>query len=217
MENKIKECYDNFSTGDLILFYGGGWISNILTWATGGSYSHVAMILKDPININVKLEGLYIIEANYPIKKRKKEKYYKHPLIPPEIITDGISNGVQIIPFEDIFNRDQCLYYRKLHCNRDEFFDKKIYELHNKVHNKPYDLDIRDWILAEINIITDKNIKIIERTDSFWCSALIGYLYVKLGFLQEDIDWSLLTPNNFCTGKKELEFINCNLDKEIKI
>ena len=180
----LDKCYDKFDTGDIIFFYGGGWISNIIAWITGSSYSHMAMILKDPVNINIKLEGLYIIESNYPTSSKYK---HEHPLLLPEITSKYITNGVQITPFEDIFKRGQNLYYRKLNCLRNNDFRKKVKKIHDKVHHKPYDLDFKDWLSAEINIIIN-NIKnktynpIIkrDRTDKFWCSALIGYFYVKL-------------------------------------
>lgn len=227
----MNKHYDNLQTGDLVFFYGGGWVSSFITWATGGSYSHIAMILKDPIYIDIKLEGLYIIEANYPTEKfslTSKNKY-EHPLLPPEITSKTISNGVQIVPFEDVFKRGQHVYYRKLNCTRDDQFRKKIKELHDKVHHEPYDLDIKDWLSAEINIIiksiTGGDVKPgdfdysnpfinKDRTDKFWCSALTGYFYVKLGFLDDKLKWTLLTPENFSNGKEQLDFINCSLDDD---
>ena len=58
-----------------------------------------------------------------------------------------------------------------------------------------------------------------NRIDKFWCSALIGYIYVKLGFLNEKIKWTLLTPNNFSSHNKnsELVFINCNLNNDASL
>ena len=46
----------NLETGDLIFFYGGNWISTMIAWFTSGDYSHMAMVLKDPIYIDIKLE-----------------------------------------------------------------------------------------------------------------------------------------------------------------
>lgn len=250
----MNKHYDDLQTGDLILLYGGGWTSTFITWATGGTYSHIAMVLKDPLYIDIKLEGLYIIEANYPSENlnllrgflfsQKKNELEEHPLS-SDVMSKTVSNGVQIIPFENIFERNQHIYYRKLNCKRDANFRGKIKMLHDKVHHEPYNLDIRDWLAAEINIIIERitggSVKEAEqleitstalnksvsegftfnnpfisrdRTDSYWCSALIGYFYVNLGLLDEKIKWTLLTPENFSSGKEELKFINCTLDDD---
>ena len=29
-----------------------------------------------------------------------------------------------------------------------------------------------------------------------WCSALVGFVYVKLGYIPKDIDYSNLSPND---------------------
>ena len=186
----------------------------------------MSMILKDPTYINVKLKGLYLIEANFPVNKAAD--YYEHPLLPPEIVNKNIINGVQIIPFEDVFKRNQNVYYRKLVCTRDDEFKKKISEIHKKIHHQPYDIELKDWLEAEINVIIQRlnlhlsgahKLPLIEknRTDRFWCSALIGYIYVMLGFLDKSIHWSLLSPENFSSSKVELKFINCNLSPDKKI
>ena len=55
--------------------------------------------------------------------------------------------------------------------------------------------------------------KVKRHTDAFWCSALVGFVYVKLGLLPKDFDWSNWAPCDFSgnkfilTGDNKLETI----------
>ena len=106
-------------------------------------------------------------------------------------------------------------YLRKLHCRRNYSFYNKLIEAHSLVYNKSYDLIITDWLKAILKI----NIGDVRRTNTFWCSALVSYLYCKLGFVRKDIPWTIISPKDLGTEnpKESLEFINCVVDKEIKL
>ena len=59
-----------------------------------------------------------------------------------------------------------------------------------------------------------------QKTNSFWCSALVGYIYTRCGLLNRETDWSILRPSDFSIEYNDiLKFINdCYLDsEEIKI
>ena len=60
-----------------------------------------------------------------------------------------------------------------------------------------------DWMEAAFRFDSHPN-----KTDRFWCSALIGYIYTKLGILKEDTDWSILRPSDFSLDGECLNFIN---------
>ena len=45
-----------------------------------------------------------------------------------------------------------------------------------------------------------------QKTDRFWCSALIGYIYTKCGILKADTDWSILRPSDFSLDGELLNF-----------
>ena len=54
----------------------------------------------------------------------------------------------------------------------------------------------------------------------FWCSALVAYVYVKFGFLDEKTPWNLITAKMFGTEEQKdnpIVFEDCSLDKEIQI
>ena len=41
-----------------------------------------------------------------------------------------------------------------------------------------------------------------QKTDRFWCSALVGYIYTKCGLLDEKTDWSILRPSDFFISRR---------------
>lgn len=198
----VQNFLDSCQTGDLLLYTSTHWYSRAIEWASNSKYSHISFILRDPTYIDPSLKGLYILESS-------KEQI-------PDAVTGKMVYGVQVVPLQPILNQYKntyCgyLYYRKLSCQKDAEFYNKILTSFNKVEGKPYDLNPIDWIKADIGSQEGKT----QKTNTFWCSALIGYLYSKLGFLDENIPWTLLAPRRFSYYENErLTYYNCNLDPE---
>jgi cell wall-associated NlpC family hydrolase len=187
--------YD-LQTGDILLFNNtesGGFInglSKLIKWGTHSNYTHVAMVLKDPSFIHPSLKGLYVWESSYEGK--------------PDPQDGKVKLGVQIAPLcellEDYVNGDVIL--RKLEGRKEfTFSDKIMEEVHSVAYNKPYDIIPSDWISALF-----KKDAHPQKTDRFWCSALVGYIYTKLGILNHNTDWSILTPNDFSLSGQNLNF-----------
>jgi hypothetical protein len=194
----------DFNDGDIILFSGKwsftSWFVKFCTWSR---YSHIGMILKNPLFTHPPLDGIYLIESvsgNLPDAENNREKI-----------------GVQIVSIEDrLRNYNGDLYYRKLNCDRNESFYKKLSQVHSDVHNIQYDDTIFDWIKAKFNIELGN----VQKLNEFWCSALTSYIYVKLDLLTADTIWTLDTPKEWGTEDikhSSLEFVDCNLDTELKI
>ena len=209
LSDDLIEKY-NLKTGDILLFNNKskncfGLFTDIIKIVTKSQFSHVAMVLVNPTYIKSNLKGLYIWESS--IEKQPDPQDGKYKL------------GVQITPFEEIYDEyeksNSQIYLRKLHVKTGLITKKKILEIHKKVYDKPYDLDPFDWIQEVIG--KDKHPK---KTDRFWCSALIGYIYSKLGIIDPKTDWSFLRASDFSikyNGK--IKFINgCRLyDEQIRI
>ena len=62
----------------------------------------------------------------------------------------------------------------------------------------------QDWIEALFR--KDSN---PQKTDRFWCSALVGIIYNKLGIIQEYTDWTIMRPSDFSVESNN-EYINFN-------
>ena len=191
---------DELETGDIILFSGNYFLSHIIEYFTNSNYSHVGVILKNPNLGDAKFKGIYLLESGFENT--------------PDPENNRIKKGVQIINFEEKFkNYKGRIYVRKLHCNRNNKFYEKIIQIHSAVHNIPYDLNPIDWIKGYYKI----DIGNTQKENKYWCSALVAYVYVELGFLDKNIPWTLLSPQNLSSSCDKLKFINCILDKDTQI
>ena len=200
----------NFKTGDLLLFdykrYRGlGIISYFIKKFTHSNYSHVGMILKDPDFIDPPLQGYYLWHSDWDQI--------------PDPQDNRIKFGVQIVPLDDIFElykeAKSSIFLRRIHCNDGSFTNEKLRDIHKVVYNKPYDTRFKDWFWA-----LWREDKEPQKTDRFWCSALVGYIYTMCGILESDTDWSILRPSDFSIKYNgELVFMNnCYLeDEEIEV
>ena len=177
----------NLKTGDILLFdYGGsgltGFFSSLIKYFTKSNISHVAMVLKDPTFIHPTLKGYYVWESNWeggPDPQDGKVKF-----------------GVQITPLHEIISNYQKtqskIYYRKIQYTENPFTEDRLREIHTIVYDKVYDIIPGDWLSALWHRDSHP-----QKTDRFWCSALIGYIYTQCGILKPDTDWSLLRPSDF--------------------
>jgi len=213
-EKHITSKY-NFDTGDILLFHNNNnfssWTSafysiftNIITFFTQSKYSHIGIIIKDPQFTTPPKKGLYLLESSCENIPDSENNEYKI--------------GVQLQELDTILNEyiNGQVYWRKLNCIRDKIFYTRLAEAHNTVHNRPYDVIPTDWLKAVLHINTGN----IHRKKTFWCSALVAYIYVVWGFLKPETPWTLVSPKMLGTesnNKHEVEFINCTIDKEIQI
>lgn len=205
---------DSLETGDLLLFSNHssgffGIFTTMIKWGTHSNYSHTGIILKDPVFINPSLKGLYVWESSYNGK--------------PDPQDNKVKIGVQITPLYELIEEYKktggSIFARKVKSNTvipvKEIFNNDILtDIHKVVYNKPYDIIPKDWIEAFFKY--DDN---PQKTDRFWCSALVGYIYTRVGILSENTDWSVLTPNDFSVSGDNLNYTSiARLDNcEIKI
>ena len=199
----------DFQTGDILLFTHQPDYSTVLNsiislmsktiqWITNSKYSHAAIIVKDPSFTDPPLKGLYILESNCEDFKESENAQYKV--------------GVELSSLDTILKEYKGqIYWRKLECTRDDEFRENIKEVHSTVHNRLYDFILTDWLKAAVHLYKGKT----QRIKTFWCSALVSYVYVQLGFLDKKTPWSLISPEQLGTEhSNELEFKNCTLKKE---
>jgi hypothetical protein len=196
--------YD-LKTGDLILYCNGGCnpISELIKYFTNSKYTHIAMVLKDPDFIDSPLKGYYIWESNWEGT--------------PDPQDNDIKFGVQITPFDELYDKYKqskgSIYIRRINCNQDTFSKENLEKIHQTVYDKSYDYYPTDIIEA-----LEKDDKKPQRTDHFWCSALVGYIYTQSKILNSNTDWSIMRPCDFSENQQNLDLINnATLDEEIKI
>ena len=113
--------------------------------------------------------------------------------------SNKIKYGVQIEKLTDVLQKysNHSVYCRMIKAERDENFYEKLKEIHKEVHGKPYDLHMKDWIKALLNLENPIPVNsLYQHTNEFWCSALLSFIYFKLGWISE-CNWSLIAPREF--------------------
>ena len=204
MENiSYTELIEQCQTGDLLLYSSKSWYSYFIEVLGWSKYSHVSMIIKDPIWINPNMTGIYIFESGGEDKNIN------------DVIKDKNIFGVQLIKLEDglkeyMNGTNGYIYYIKNNFERTDSFYDKLKKIIIDNDGKPYDLHLIDWIGARFNL------KIIKRENiRFFCSALIAYTFTNINFLLENTNWTIVSPKEYSYYEKHrLNFINCILDQE---
>lgn len=181
--------YDALQSGDLLLFSGTSCLSCCIQCLSCSSFSHIGLILRNPIWLP---PGLYLLEST------------KITHI-PDVEQHGMQSGVQIHLLHDVVAECKkdgtILSVRHLTITRDNLFQEKLKTIHDAVHAKPYDLNLYDWVCAEYNLMHTIPVDAShQERNQFWCSALVAYVYCQLGVLSTDLNWSIIAPKSFCTN-----------------
>jgi cell wall-associated NlpC family hydrolase len=198
----------NLKTGDLLLFDGGdkglfGYVSSLIKFFTRSNISHIGMVLKDPSFIHPSLKGYYVWESSWEGEPDPQDGHVKF--------------GVQITPFDEIIRNykktNSLIYVRRSLYSKDPFTYDALYKIHETVYDKAYDIVPGDWLAALWRKDSHP-----QKTDRFWCSALVGYIYTQCGILKPDTDWSILRPSDFTAKANDLPFTGtATLGKETQI
>lgn len=204
---------EQFNTGDILLYEYTNIYNNftniffslfnsLISWATNSDYSHSSIIIKDPQFTDPPLKGLYVLESSYetfPDAENKESKL-----------------GVELVSLDRVIEEYHGkIFWRKLVCDRNKTFYDNLAKAHSVAHNRPYDLVPSDWIKAALHINKGNE----QQKKRFWCSALVAYVYVKLGLLSDKTPWTTITPKMLGTEstKEEVVFQNCSLEPEKQI
>ena len=169
---------NKFNTGDLLFFHGNkkSLIDDLIMDVSDSPYSHVGMIIVDP-KWDETLKGPYLLQSTsgytYSEEDREEEKGVTLASIPENF------EGVDIRRYEGTMNTET------------------LEKVHDEVHHLPYDTAWWDWIKAGLSHLGFSRWVQNERHDNnFWCSALVAFVYVKMGILPEKTNWSNLAPGD---------------------
>lgn len=201
----IVPIMDDYETGDILLFSDRSFIpSRLIEYFTDSKYSHVGIILKNPTCIDTDLnKGLYLMESTQftDIVDSEDKK---------------LKSGTQIRKLEDVYAEyNGAIFWRKLNTLRDEKFYQILTDAHSVVHNKPYDMNPKDWIESLLNIKFGD----VQVTSRFFCSALVTYFYDRWGFVDKSTPWTIIRPKDLGTENVLTNRIKliCDIDKEVVI
>jgi hypothetical protein len=178
----------HLQTGDLLLFtqkksMTEWWlIDKAIEYFTNSPYVHVGLVVVDPPFL--VSSGTYLWECGY------------ESCVNPETGKQNI--GVRLTPISVVLSNEQTIYIRK--C-KSYIPDKILQKIHSDVFLKPYDMCLSDWLLATLRIDVKK-----QKTDRFWCSAFVGYIFTQLGWLDENTDWSIIRPCDLSSSSTYLSW-----------
>ena len=203
MAKKYLELVEKnrFKTGDILLFSNNSnsLFTNCIKCCTKSKYTHAAMIIKNP-SWNKNLKGYYVLQSCYDNQRDVEDNERKF--------------GVELVELNCLINSyNGKIYWRHIDTDRNSVFFEKLEKAHSVVHNRPYDVNIIDWIKAAFNINVGNN-KHLKR---FWCSALVSYMLVKLDILDKSTNWSLVSPMELGYRYDKLKFCKCEIYNEIRI
>lgn len=178
----------HLETGDLMLFtqknsFTGWWlIDKAIEYFTNSPYVHVGLVVVDP-PFSVS-SGTYLWECGY------------EACVNPETGKQNI--GVRLTPISVVLSKEQNIYVRK--C-KTYISDTILQKIHSEVFLKPYDMCLSDWLLATLRLDISP-----QKTDRFWCSAFVAYIFTQLGWLNDYTDWSIIRPSDLSSSSKYLSW-----------
>lgn len=201
----VDDIKDDLKTGDIILFdsrkkFPLSLLDKCIKYFTHSNYNHIAVILRDPTFMDKKnncgkenLKGLFVWESSFESN--------------PDPQDGKVKLGVELTPFDEVLkNSGGTAFIRKLNCSEEKyketFTEAKLSEIHNLVYDKPYDVNPIDWIKAIFRINFQP-----QNTKTYWCSALVGVIYSKLGIIKSNIDWSMMRPSDFSLEDKQKHLV----------
>lgn len=177
-------------TGDLILCHCqkdgklDPGLDGIIEEFTHSPYEHAAIIIKDPPWMDEG--GIYVYQSG------------TGPNGYPDVM-NGKLRGVTFNHFDDFIRNRRYVCIRSISgviWNNDKW--DKFEKAFNKSHGKPYDKNWCHWFCTGCwsflccPCITNYFCK--RQTETFWCSALVSYMYTEMGWIDKDTDWSDKTP-----------------------
>ena len=192
---------NRFKTGDILLFSNNSKsvFTNCIKCCTHSKYTHAAMIIKNP-KWNKNLRGYYVLQSAYDSERDVEDNEKKF--------------GVELVKLEELIDTyTGSIYWRHIDTNRNSEFFERLEKAHSVVHNRPYDVNIIDWIKGVFNLDIGNN----RHLKRFWCSALVSYILVQLGLLGENTNWSLISPMQLGYKYDKLKFTGCEIYDEIRI
>lgn len=171
----------NLKTGDFLLFeyhpkpFFLATIDSAIRCFSHSKYSHAGFVIVDP---PWAPKGTYVWDSSYHFH--------------PDPQDNKIKFGIALVKINDYINLNgkEFIYKRSpADPNIYKLFNKKFLQtIHDKVYGKHYDLTISHWLAGLWHII-------IPRTNQeFFCSAFVSYILTQAGILNQNTDWSIVSP-----------------------
>lgn len=185
-EEKYPDTDLHLHTGDILLFGVNGCLSHLIAQALDSHWTHVAMVLQNPVFLNPQWVGTYVIQATVILAPGRESVF-----------------GVEVVPLANVLGTHRMVALRRLEGERPLGWEAPLGPLYQNMRDASFDLDPRRWLPALLSHWIGPTFQhwVHQETDavptSFFCSSLVGFLYCKLGLLPPDHPWSVMTPADF--------------------
>ncbi len=173
-------------TGDILFVRGeeNSAIDEIIMSVTHSPYSHVAMVVVDPW-WDSNLKGTYVIQSDMMATRSSESG-------------ENVA-GVSLSPMSDLHNAKVDIRRLSGVSRTTDQFRQHFTRVHAQVHNVPYDTSILDWVWGGLSHLGFTCFRNTRHSTDFWCSALVSYIYVQMGWLPETVNWSNMAPQDLVT------------------
>lgn len=182
------DLVDGARTGDLMLFHGGEFESEVIEALSGGKFSHVAMIVRPDPNAPPLLweeNGVPLAsDPQYPTKIVTRHKGVEH---------SGAQLGDLTEVTKVILGYDEAAYYRRLHFDRTPAFEATIQQLITASEGRPFPSLLEmaaSWLGAQ-------TLGAAAPSDAMFCSQLVAFTLQGGGILRPDHVPNYYSPNSF--------------------
>lgn len=178
-----SNCIYELQTGDLVLFSGNEILSNAIQLVTDSKYTHVGMVV--------------VVDKEHPLNGLENGSYLLEALSDQDVEDAELeekTNGVQLTRLNERINKyEGNVYCRRLDIDRDKQFWEKLNHVYDLIRGVPFNSSPIDWAATGFFPELQKN----NIPDKFFCSALIGFMYIHLGIFQTYTEWSGFRPKDF--------------------
>jgi len=181
-EREYIELKRELKTGDMVLFQGLYYDSNIVKCVDNTPFSHIGMVYRSEAGI------LYIWHSTFHRNS-----------FPLDRITKTVKNGPQLNKIDEILPRYAgYVYVRQLESNID-INNRKLYRWMKDRINKSYEANISELLYSSWDCGPFCSNK--KNLDYYFCSELVIETYIYLGLLDESKYYNSneYTPKNFST------------------
>lgn len=199
----------NLKTGDIILFdenvkcgYLSKLIYTVIRCWTHSPYSHCGLVIVDPPRVNVITGEIHLDQDGQPERLNGTYIWDSSKHLQKDPMDGKIKIGIALVPIDAYIHckklKHQRLYKRSpLHPETYKLFTpEKLHGLYVEAYNKPYDTRIEYWLAIIFNI------NILRSNNAFSCSAFVSFALTYVGILDENTNWTLLTPADLSSRTK---------------
>jgi len=192
---KYSEIRDTLKTGDIVLFSGEGFISNLIKFMTRSPWSHVGMVIRSEV-----LDMLLLWEST-TLSKLK------------DIHSDTMKQGVQMVGLSArVDSYEGLVGIRSLEgVEMNQSRMRALADFRAEMKDRPYEQNKLELAKSAYDGPFGHN---EEDLSSVFCSELVAEMYERWGLLPEKVSSNEYTPANL---GNPIDLLEGNLSEVIEI